>query len=49
MLLDEAHEFLPDTGKTAATDALVTILREGRQPGVSLILATQQPGKSTKT
>jgi DNA helicase HerA-like ATPase len=48
MLLDEAHEFLPDAGKTAATDALVTILREGRQPGVSLILATQQPGKIHK-
>ena len=28
-----------------ATDPLVTILREGRQPGISLILATQQPGK----
>ncbi|MEM4244986.1 MAG: ATP-binding protein [Candidatus Nanoarchaeia archaeon] len=48
MLLDEAHEFLPDVGKTAATDALVTVLREGRQPGVSLILATQQPGKIHK-
>lgn len=45
LLLDEAHEFLPLTGKTAATDALVTILREGRQPGISLALATQQPGK----
>ncbi|MBS3108080.1 ATP-binding protein [Candidatus Woesearchaeota archaeon] len=45
IVLDEAHEFLPKTGKNAATDALVTILREGRQPGVSLILATQQPGK----
>jgi hypothetical protein len=32
-------------GKTAATDAIITILREGRQPGMSLILATQQPGK----
>ncbi|MFH1332219.1 MAG: LAGLIDADG family homing endonuclease [archaeon] len=48
LLLDEAHEFLPDVGKTAATDALVTVLREGRQPGVSLILATQQPGKIHK-
>jgi len=44
-VIDEAHEFLPKVGKTPATDALVTILREGRQPGVSLILATQQPGK----
>ena len=43
--LDEAHEFLPREGKTAATDALITILREGRQPGISLLLATQQPAK----
>ncbi len=43
--LDEAHELLPKEGKTAATNALITILREGRQPGISLILASQQPGK----
>ena len=43
--IDEAHELLPREGKTAATDALITILREGRQPGISLILASQQPGK----
>ncbi len=45
LMVDEAHEFLPNTGKTAATDALVALLREGRQPGVALVLATQQPGK----
>ncbi|MEE9525318.1 MAG: ATP-binding protein [Candidatus Woesearchaeota archaeon] len=45
IMIDEAHEFLPFKGKTAATNALITILREGRQPGVSLILASQQPGK----
>jgi hypothetical protein len=43
--IDEAHEFLPLNGKTAATDALVQLLREGRQPGISLVLATQQPGQ----
>ncbi|MBN2421690.1 ATP-binding protein [Candidatus Woesearchaeota archaeon] len=45
LVIDEAHEFLPNKGKTMATDPLVTILREGRQPGISLILASQQPGK----
>ncbi|MFC1734204.1 ATP-binding protein, partial [candidate division KSB1 bacterium] len=45
LIIDEAHEFLPVKGKTASSDALITILREGRQPGISLILATQQPGK----
>ena len=43
--IDEAHELLPREGKTAATNSLITILREGRQPGISLILASQQPGK----
>ncbi len=45
LFIDEAHEFLPLNGKTAATDALVQLLREGRQPGISLVLATQQPGQ----
>jgi len=45
LVIDEAHEFLPNEGKTLATEPLITILREGRQPGISLILASQQPGK----
>ena len=45
IFIDEAHEFLPLRGKTAATDALVQLLREGRQPGISVVLATQQPGQ----
>jgi DNA helicase HerA-like ATPase len=45
LFIDEAHEFLPLGSKTIATDALVQILREGRQPGISLVLATQQPGQ----
>ncbi len=43
--VDEGHEFLPKEGKTVATDALIQLLREGRQPGISLVLATQQPGQ----
>ncbi len=45
IFVDEAHEFLPSDGRTPATDALVQLLREGRQPGISMVLATQQPGK----
>ncbi|MBT3866058.1 ATP-binding protein [Candidatus Woesearchaeota archaeon] len=45
IMIDEAHEFLPKEGKTPATDALVQLLREGRQPGISLVLVTQQPGE----
>lgn len=44
IFIDEAHEFLPITKKTPATNSLLQILREGRQPGISLVLATQQPG-----
>ncbi len=45
LIIDEAHEFLPNKGRTPATNPLITILREGRQPGISLVLASQQPGK----
>src|SRR3989344_734580 len=45
LVVDEAHEFLPRDGSTVATFPLITVLREGRQPGISLILASQQPGK----
>ncbi|MFC1741048.1 ATP-binding protein [Nanoarchaeota archaeon] len=47
LIIDEAHEFLPKdpADANAATMPLITIMREGRQPGISLVLATQQPGK----
>jgi hypothetical protein len=45
IFIDEAHNFLPDTGKTPATEVLNTLVREGRQPGVTLVFATQQPNK----
>ncbi len=44
VFIDEGHEFLPKEGKTAASDALIQLLREGRQPGISMVIATQQPG-----
>ena len=47
LVIDEAHEFLPKDEKdtNAATEPLKIVMREGRQPGISLIVATQQPGK----
>ncbi|MEK6935469.1 MAG: DUF87 domain-containing protein [Nanoarchaeota archaeon] len=44
LFVDECHEFLPANEKTPATNSLIQLLREGRQPGISLVLATQQPG-----
>ncbi len=45
LILDEAHEMLKPKEKTPASSALITLLREGRQPGIAMVLATQQPGK----
>ena len=45
IFIDEMHEFMPRDTKTPATDALMQLLREGRQPGISLVMATQQPGQ----
>lgn len=45
LVIDEAHEFIPNDKETVATEPLVRVLREGRQPGISLVLASQQPGK----
>jgi len=45
LMIDEAHEFIPMGEKVASSDALVTLLREGRQPGIAMVLVTQQPGK----
>ena len=45
VFIDEVHEFLPKEGKTLATGPLLQLIREGRQPGISLVVATQQPGK----
>lgn len=45
MLIDEAHQFLPAQGETPATHPLLRWVKIGREPGVSLVLATQQPAK----
>jgi len=44
-IVHNCHEFLPHEGSTLASYPLIQLLREGRQPGISLVLATQQPGK----
>ena len=48
IMIDEIQEFLPRSGKTSASEALSQLLREGRQPGISMVLATQQPGEVGK-
>ncbi len=44
LFIDEAHTLIPSgTAKTAATDALIEYVKQGRRPGCSLVFATQQP------
>ena len=43
MLLDEAHLFLPSNDTTLATQTLIDWIKLGRHPGLSLIMATQEP------
>ena len=43
MVLDEAHVLVPANGTTAATGPLIDYVKRGRDAGLSLIFATQQP------
>ena len=41
--IDEAQNILPSERATAATDVIVKYVREGRNYGLSFVIATQQP------
>ncbi len=43
LLLDEAHSIVPNKRKTAATKSIVEYVKQGRKPGCSIVMATQQP------
>lgn len=43
LLLDEAHVIVPREGVTAATGAVIDYVKRGRDAGLSLVFATQQP------
>ncbi|MDO8538667.1 MAG: DUF853 family protein [archaeon] len=44
LFIDEAHTLVPSGNyKTAATDAIIEYVKQGRRPGCSLVFATQQP------
>jgi len=45
MMIDEAHMFMPRDRQSIAQDVLLNWIRVGRQPGLSLLLATQRPNK----
>jgi len=44
LIIDEAHTLIPSGNvKTAASEALIEYVKQGRRPGCSLVFATQQP------
>ena len=43
LAIDEAHDFCPAYSDALAKRALIRFAKEGRQPGLSLALATKQP------
>ena len=47
-VLDEAHVLVPSDESTAATEPLIDYVKRGRDAGLSLIFATQQPSAVNK-
>jgi len=43
LFIDEAHNFAPSGSSSLAKETLIRWIKEGRQPGLSLAMATQQP------
>lgn len=43
LLMDEGHQFVPQGKKALSSEVLTRWVKEGRQPGLSLAIATQQP------
>jgi hypothetical protein len=48
VIVDEAHLFAPETGKSVAADAMADIASRGRKRGLILIVATQRLAKMNK-
>lgn len=43
LAVDEAHQFVPQGASSLCKEILIRWVKEGRQPGLGLIAATQQP------
>ncbi|MHA1248525.1 MAG: ATP-binding protein [Candidatus Helarchaeota archaeon] len=44
LFIDEAHNFLPRGRNTACSALIKKWIKEGRKPGLSIVMATQRPG-----
>ncbi len=45
LLLEEAHNFVPSDAAVASSEPITRIAKEGREPGVGLLVITQVPNK----
>jgi hypothetical protein len=45
LFMDEAHQFVPSDVQTVSTNPLLTIVKQGREPGISFVPMTQMPNK----
>jgi DNA helicase HerA-like ATPase len=45
LIIDEAHNFCPADSETVSSAPLRVISKQGREPGVSLVVITQMPNK----
>jgi len=45
LMMDEAHQFIPSDTVTVSTNPLLTIVKQGREPGISFVPMTQMPNK----
>lgn len=45
IIFEEAHNFVPVDKKTVSSEPILTIAKQGREPGISLVVITQMPNK----
>jgi len=45
MVLEEAHNFIPSDREVASSDPIKRLAKEGREPGIGLIVITQMPNR----
>lgn len=48
LAIDEAHQFAPTGSSSLSKETLIRWVKEGRQPGLSLIVSSQQPAAIDK-
>jgi uncharacterized protein len=45
VVAEEAHNFCPSDAQTVSTEPLLTLAKQGREPGISMVIITQMPNK----